>query len=55
MSLKYIKELENVCSLQRSWKTAVSGISVSGTLGAPLGVAARCPWKGLACSGAQIQ
>lgn len=42
----FLTELENVYSLQRSWKTPVSGISVPGTFGAPLEVAARYPVEG---------
>ena len=45
-SLKYIREAENVCSLQRSWKKCISRINISGTFGTHLGMAEICPVEG---------
>lgn len=45
-SLKYIREAETVCSLQRSWKKCISRINISGTFGTHLRVAEICPVEG---------
>lgn len=46
MSLKYTRYSENVCGLQSSWKKHISGISISWTFGAHLGMAEMCPVEG---------
>lgn len=46
MSLQYLREPENVCSLQRSYRKHRSGMSISRTLAAL--------WEDLAYSGTEI-